>query len=231
MSPHSHSARLFVVVSTRTGNLCLSWARRIIIPRPFILFCKIPLNIVNHSIQNLRIVSFPQEYLCAVLFTPLPTCHLLHLFIVMLFIMKLSLAIHYVSLFGRKTLKGTIFWKAPILRFPQHKRPSLSHSYKEQAKLFALCVSVLMILDNKSEIKSMLDRNAGRIPKICSVFNFSLYAVLIFFNVVTKYLKFATFSKDLLNIFTLWFIPKFFWRDMKLHADSSTPSDCISEYR
>jgi hypothetical protein len=35
----------------------------------------------------------------------------------------------------------------------------------------------------------------------------------IFDTVVRKYLNFATFSKDLLAVFMLWYCPAIWWRD------------------
>jgi hypothetical protein len=67
-------------------------------------------------------------------------------------------------------------------------------------------------------------------------FNLLLISSWIKFSIVTvipKYFNFATFSKDLLTIFTLWFCHAFWWRDINLYytnVNSIHWSFCVSLY-
>ena len=115
-----YNTRRFVMVSTKSSNLFLSRVRCIIFPNPPMLFCKIPFNTANLSMQRLRNFSFRQGFpgrsVCSFLHPH--TYQLLLLRPILIFIIKFSSDLYFFSLLGRNILLVTLFSKTLILRCP-----------------------------------------------------------------------------------------------------------------
>ena len=121
------------------------------------------------------------------------------------------------SLLGPNIPLNTLFSDTLSVRSSLYVSYHVLNPYKTTGKIIVLCMLIFKYLDNKVEDKRFFTKWQQAFPDFI-LHLISSWREFWFVKFVPKYLNSSTYSKDLISIFILWFLPAYRSRDKAMHV-------------
>jgi hypothetical protein len=117
---------------------------------------------------------------------------------------------------GPNILLRTLLWNTLSMCSSFNVRIQFSYQYKTIGKITVLSILISIVYGSKLEDNRFFTEWQQVFPD-CSALWFYFWIEFSFFNVASKNLNSSTPSKELLEIFILWLLPAFWFRDMTIY--------------